>query len=112
MTHQDLQVHLSWREGNCFTPHATNMCNGLMLYVQSSGKIGKDGVEDIHISRCIKPHMFGVIMETTLHHFSNASGKEYGQCSYIRLVIDEGKMHCLLVGKARVTSKKFLSNWS
>ena len=70
------------------------------------------GVEDIHISRCIKPHMFGVIMETTLHHFSNASGKEYGQCSYIRLVIDEGKMHCLLVGKARVTSKKFLSNWS
>ena len=37
--------------------------------------------------------------------------KEHGQCSYIRLVNDEGKIHCsLLVGKYRVTPKKFLSN--
>ena len=27
------------------------------------------GVEDIHISRCIKPHMFGKIVETSLHPF-------------------------------------------
>ena len=26
------------------------------------------GVEDIHISRCIKPWMFGKTVETSLHH--------------------------------------------
>ena len=60
--------------------------------------------------RCIKPHMFGKIVETSLHHFLDASEKGYGQCSYIRLVNDEAKRHCsLLVGKSRVTPKKFLS---
>ena len=60
--------------------------------------------------RCIKPHMFEKIVETSLHHFSDASEKGYGQCSYIRLKNDEGKIHCsLLVGKFKVTSKKFLS---
>ena len=55
--------------------------------------------------------MFGKIIETSLHHFSDASEKWYGQCSYIRLVDDKGKIHCsLLVGKSRVTTKKFLSN--
>ena len=68
------------------------------------------GVEDIHIPRCIKPRMFGKIVETSLHHFSDTSEKGYGQCSYRRLVNDEGKIHCsLLVGKSRVTPKKFLS---
>ena len=68
------------------------------------------GVEDIHISRCIKPHMFGKIVETSLHHFLDASEKGYDQCNYIRLVNDEGKIHCvLLVGKSRVTPKNFLS---
>ena len=41
------------------------------------------GVETIHMSRCIKLHMFGKIVETSLHHFSDASQKGYGQCSYI-----------------------------
>ena len=67
-------------------------------------------VQDIHISRCIKPCMFAKIVETSLHHFSDASEKGYGQCSYIRLVNDEEKIHCsFLVGKSRVTPKKFLS---
>ena len=67
------------------------------------------GVENIHISRCIKPHMFGEIVETSLHHFSDASEQGYGQCSYIRLVNDEGKIHCsLLVGKSRITPENFL----
>ena len=68
------------------------------------------GVENIHMSKFIKPQMFGKIAETSLRHFSDASEKGYGQCSYIRLVNDEGKIHCsLLVGKSRVTPKKFLS---
>ena len=54
--------------------------------------------------------MFGKIVETSLHHFSDASEKEYVQCSYIRLVNDEAKIHCsLLVRKSRVTLRKFLS---
>ena len=68
------------------------------------------GVGNIHISRCIKPHMFRKIVETSLHHFSDASEKGYGQSSSIQLVKDDGKIHCsLLVGKSRVTPKKFLS---
>ena len=35
--------------------------------------------ENIYISRCIKSCMFGTIVETSLHHFSDASEKEYGQ---------------------------------
>ena len=68
------------------------------------------GIEDIHVSRYIRPRMFGKIVETSLHHFSDASEKEYVQCSYIRLVNDEAKIHCsLLVRKSRVTLRKFLS---
>ena len=33
------------------------------------------GVEDIHISRCIKPCIFGKIVETSLHNFSGATEK-------------------------------------
>ena len=59
------------------------------------------GVEDIHISSCIKPHMFGKIIKISLHHFLDASEKRYGQCSYIKLVNGEGKIHCgLLVSKS------------
>ena len=62
------------------------------------------------MSRCIKPQMSGKIVEISLHHFSDASEKGYGQCIYIRLVNDEGKIHCiLLVGESRVIPKKFLS---
>ena len=68
------------------------------------------GVEEIHKSRCIKPHMFGNIIETSLHHFLDASEKRYDQWSYIQLVNDEEEIHCsLLVGKSRVSPKKFLS---
>ena len=97
-----------------------SLCNQLVLWDDVVGpELRKDckrseqklkGVQDIHISRCIKPHMFGKILETSLHHFVDASEKGYGHCSYIWLVNDEGKIHCsLLVGKSRVTPKKFLS---
>ena len=61
------------------------------------------GVENIHVSGCIKPQMFGKIVENSLHHFLDASEKGYDQCSYIRLVNDEGKIH------SRVTPKRFSS---
>ena len=68
------------------------------------------GVEALHTHRCIRPQMFGNIVETSLCHFSDASEKGYGQCSYIiQLVNDEKKIHhSLLVGKTTVTQKKLL----
>ena len=70
-----------------------SLCNQLVLWGDVVGpQLRKDqerweqklkGVQDIHISRCIKPHMIGKIVETSLHHFLDASEKEYGHCSYI-----------------------------
>ena len=46
-------------------------------------------------------------MKTELHHFSDASNKGYGQCSYLRLTDEQGKIHCsFVVGKSRVTPLK------
>ena len=42
-----------------------------------------------------------------LHHFSDASQSGYGQCSYLRLTDDKGRIQCSLVmGKSRVTPLK------
>ena len=60
-------------------------------------------LEEIVIQRCIKPADFGKVMESAIHHFSDASEDGYGQFSYLRLVNDQGVVHCvLLTGKARV----------
>lgn len=61
-------------------------------------------LEDIQIQRCVVPPDFGVVKERSLHHFSDASQDGYGQCSYLRSVNEDGKVHCsFLFGKARVT---------
>ena len=42
-----------------------------------------------------------------LHHFSDASTKGYGQCTYLRLVDTNHRIHCSLVmGKSRVAPMK------
>ena len=67
-------------------------------------------LEQIKISRCYKPENFGSIKEVQMHHFSDASTKGYGQCSYIRLVNEEKQVHCsLIMGKSRVTPLKHVS---
>ena len=46
----------------------------------------------------------------SIHHFSDASEQGYGQCSYIRMVGEEGQIHCsLLLGNSRVVPKRFVS---
>ena len=58
----------------------------------------------------MKPDNFGKVVNVSLHHFSDASGLGYGQCSYIRIVNEVGRVHCsLLLGKSRVVPKKFIS---
>ena len=46
------------------------------------------------ISRCLMPAEFGQIACSQLHHFSDASEDGYGSVSYLRLVNEEGNIHC------------------
>lgn len=64
-------------------------------------------LKNVEISRCYKPNDFGHVVKAELHHFSDASFKGYGQCSYLRMVNQENQIHCsFVIGKARVTPLK------
>ncbi|KAJ8369493.1 hypothetical protein SKAU_G00095210 [Synaphobranchus kaupii] len=64
-------------------------------------------LDKITIPRCYAPADFGKIIKTELHHFSDASTKGYGQCTYLRLQNKEGDVHCaLVIGKSRVSPTK------
>ena len=61
-------------------------------------------LESFATPRCYKPVDFGTVAKAEIQHFSDASFKGYGQCSYLRLVNKEGRIHCsFVIGKARVT---------
>lgn len=64
-------------------------------------------LKSVEISRCYKPEDFGNVAVAELHHFSDASFKGYGQCSYLRLINQDNRIHCaFVIGKARVTPLK------
>lgn len=64
-------------------------------------------LEALSIPRCYKPKDFCPFMKSELHHFSDASFKGYSQCSYLRMVNVQGRIHCSFVlGKSRVTPLK------
>ena len=59
------------------------------------------------ISRCLLPAEFGLVASSGLHHFSDASEDGYGSVSYLRLVNEEGNIHCaFFFGKSHVTPLK------
>lgn len=61
----------------------------------------------IKINRCLKPDNFGTIKTAEFNNFFDASSTGYGQCSYLRLVDNENKVHCsLLMAKSRVEPLK------
>ena len=67
-------------------------------------------LKEIKIQRCIKPAYFGRVVESSSHHFSDASEDGYGQASYLRLVNNQGVIHSvLLVGKAKVSPLRYVS---
>ncbi|XP_064109597.1 uncharacterized protein LOC135217561 [Macrobrachium nipponense] len=71
-------------------------------------KKDQEGLHQFRIPRCYHPPGFNVA-QVELHHFSDASTMGYGQCSYLRLISLDGKIHCCLVtGKSRVTPTKVL----
>ena len=64
-------------------------------------------LQRISIPRCYKPVGFGRVEREELHHFSDASVKGYGQCSYLRLIDERQRVHCSFVmGKSRVAPLK------
>jgi hypothetical protein len=64
-------------------------------------------LEKIEVQRCFKPPDFGLVTSEELHHFSDASQIGYGQCSYLRLVDINNRIHCsLVIGKSRVSPAK------
>jgi len=61
----------------------------------------------LKIPRCCKPVDFGDVKSVELLNFSDASTSGYGQCSYLRMVNIQGKIHCTLaMAKSRVTPSK------
>ena len=67
-------------------------------------------LENTNIPRCYKPNDFGEKIDYTLHHFSDASEKGYGQASYLRMKNEYGRIWCCLVfGKSRVAPLKYVS---
>ena len=67
-------------------------------------------LDNLAISRCIKPVGFCNIKRSFIYHFSDASKGGYGQPFYLRLEDVQGKIHCvLLIGKLRVSHLKYIS---
>ena len=61
-------------------------------------------LQDFNIPRYLKPEGFGRVTRAELHHFADASQEHgYGTVSYLRLINDQGNIHCSFVmGKSRV----------
>jgi len=60
-------------------------------------------LEMFEIDRCIKPGEFGNVLSYQLHHFCDASLDAYGTASYLRIVNENGHIHCaFMLGKSRL----------
>ena len=67
-------------------------------------------LDSLSIDRCYKPADFGKVRTMQMHHFSDASSTGYGQCSYLRMTNNEGKVHCTLVmAKSRIAPLKAIT---
>ena len=87
--------------------------------IEISGAVKKDQknqvtklkhIKKLLVRRCMKPDNFGKVVNVSLHHFSDASKVSCGQCSYIRMVNEIGRIQCnLSLGKSRLVPSKFIS---
>ena len=67
-------------------------------------------LEKLSLRRCIKSSSFRKLINVSMHNFSDASEIGYGECSYPRVVDENENINCnLIMGKARVAPKKFVS---
>ena len=54
-------------------------------------------VEQLRVSRCFKPAIFGEVSSNQLHHFSDASQREYGAVTYLQITNQDNDIHCSFV---------------
>ena len=67
-------------------------------------------LSNLHIQRCFRPLNFGEVRCHEIHIFSDASLHCYGSCCYLRLINNQGQIHCAyIIGKARVAPIKAIS---
>ena len=67
-------------------------------------------LRSLAIPRCHYPKDFTDLVSVQLHHFSDASTRGYGQCSYLRVVNVDGRVYVALVmAKAKVTPLKLVT---
>ena len=82
-------------------------------YLISNIKQWADRLNDlqaISVPRCIKPSDFGEVKQTELHIFADASTSAYTAVAYLRIVNEQGSVHCSFVmGKARVSPLSTMS---
>ena len=69
---------------------------------------GLISLQEFRIPRCFKPEGFGRVAQAELYHFADASQEHgCGTASYLRLINDQGKIHCSFVmGKSRLRPLK------
>ena len=74
------------------------------------------GLSSLSIPRCCLPEKSEIEKLTwknchcSLHHFSDASKRAYGQVIYLRLVDNRGKIRCTsLTGKPRIAPIRYVS---
>lgn len=98
--HKEICVRKSWDEP----------INGEVLAKKESWRNQLLLLEQLGIPRHFKPPDFGRIATVQPHEKSDASQRGYGQCSYLRLIDENGGSHCSLVkAKARVAPLKMVT---
>ena len=67
-------------------------------------------LSNLYIQRCFRPLKFGDVRCHEIHILSDASLHCYGSCCYLRLMNNQGQIHCAyVIGKARVAPIKAIS---
>ena len=67
-------------------------------------------LNQVTLSRCVKPDYFGEIAHSQLHHFCDASLDGYGTVSYLRLIDNQNRIHCsMMMAKSRLAPLKQLT---
>jgi len=60
-------------------------------------------LDQLKLSRCLKPVGFGLVKAVELHHFCDASREAYGAVFYLRQLDEDGQVHCtFVISKSRV----------
>ena len=66
--------------------------------------------ENLKIERCFRLSKFGMVINCSLHYFSDANQDGYGQVTYLRIVGEKGYIKCCLVmAKLTVPPTKLVS---